>query len=256
MPARFNTAEDLCQQIRAGELSSVEVLTALIERIEKFDGAINAVVARDFERALQKARAADRERSRVGADSIGRLHGLPLTVKESFNVPGLATTWGMEPHKTNIADQPAAIVQRLEAAGAIIFGKTNVPTGVSDHQTSNPLFGTTNNPWNIDLTCGGSSGGSAAALAAGFTSLEVGSDLAGSLRVPAHFCGVYSHRPSYGLVPQSGHSLKGRSATTDITAIGPMARSVADLRLLLDVIMGPDDFDAPAWKIDLPKSPR
>ena len=235
-------------------MSSVDALSQLIARIEAFDGAINAVVVRDFERALGQAEAADRERGRAGPEDLGRLHGLPLTVKESFNVAGLVTSWGMTHHRNNVADQDAEVVRRLRAAGAIVFAKTNVPTAVADQQTSNPLFGTTNNPWDVRLTCGGSSGGSAAALAAGFTDLEVGSDLAGSLRVPAHFCGIYSHRPSYGLVPQTGHSLSGNTPTTDITAIGPMARSVGDLRLMLDVLMGPDQFDAPAWRVELPGS--
>lgn len=249
----FDTAVDLCANIRAGKLSCVEVLSSFISQIEKFDDAINAVVVRDFEQALTQARDADRKRSGSDGDNLGRLHGMPLTVKESFSVSGLATTWGMSSHRDNVADRSAEVVQRLNAAGAIVFGKTNVPTGVADHQTFNPLFGRTNNPWNTRLTCGGSSGGSAAALAAGFTSLELGSDLGGSLRVPAHFCGIYSHRPSYGLVPQTGHSLSGNAATTDITVIGPMARSVPDLMLLLDVLIGPDAFDTVAWKVELPR---
>lgn len=253
MTTHFNTATDLCRQISAGKLSSAELLSDVITQIENFDGPINAVVVRDFERALDRAKAADRKRSQASSDSLGRLHGLPLTVKESFDVSGLATTWGMTPNRDNVASRNAEAVQRLSDAGAIVIGKTNVPNGVADHQTSSSLFGTTNNPWDARLTCGGSSGGSAAALAAGFTSLELGSDLGGSLRVPSHFCGTYSHRPSYGLVPQTGHSLPGRSATTDITAIGPMARSVQDLRVLFDILTGPDKFDAPGWRVDLPK---
>lgn len=253
MGYRFNTAVELCAKIRAGELSSVEALSGQIAQIKALDDAINAVVVRDFERALEQARAADRKRSGMCTENLGRLHGLPLTVKESFNVSGLATTWGMVPYRDNVAHQSAEVILRLDAAGAIVFGKTNVPDGVADHQTFSSLFGRTNNPWDVRLTCGGSSGGSAAALAAGFTSVEVGSDLGGSLRVPAHFCGVYSHRPTYGLVPQTGHSLSGKSATTDITVIGPMARSVPDLMLLLDVLMGPDEFDAPGWKVELPR---
>lgn len=253
MTTHFNTATDLCRQISAGKLSSAELLSDVITQIENFDGPINAVVVRDFERALDRAKAADRKRSQANSGSLGRLHGLPLTVKESFDVSGLATTWGMTPNRDNVASRNAEAVQRLSDAGAIVIGKTNVPNGVADHQTSSSLFGTTNNPWDARLTCGGSSGGSAAALAAGFTSVELGSDLGGSLRVPSHFCGTYSHRPSYGLVPQTGHSLPGRSATTDITAIGPMARSVQDLRLLFDILTGPDKFDAPGWRVDLPK---
>jgi amidase len=166
MDTRFATASDLCARIRAGELSSVEVLSDFIDAIEASDDTVNAVVARDFERALERAKAADQRRIRTSPGDLGPLEGLPLTVKESFNVAGLATTWGLESHRDNVANQDAEVVQRLSAAGAIVFGKTNVPTGVADHQTSNPLFGTTNNPWDVDLTCGGSSGGSAAALAA------------------------------------------------------------------------------------------
>lgn len=250
----FKTAVDLCAKIKAGELSSGEVLSDHIASIEAFDAAINAVVVRDFDRAQEQAEAADRRRSDMHAAGLGRLHGLPLTVKESFNVSGLATTWGMTSHCDNVAEQSAEVISRVNAAGAIVFGKTNVPNGLADHQTFSSLFGRTNNPWNTQLTCGGSSGGSAAALAAGFTSLEIGSDLAGSLRVPAHFCGVCCHRPSYGLVPQTGHSLSGNPAATDITVIGPMARSIPDLRLLLDVLVGPDEFDARGWKIELPRS--
>ena len=256
MATQFTSATDLCGQIKAGELSSVEALRGYIDQVERHDGEINAVVVRDYERALESASAADRRRAGAGSDTVGRLHGLPLTVKESFDICGLATTWGMKSRETNFSGQDAETVRRLRAAGAVIFGKTNVPDGLADHQASSSLFGITNNPWNVGLTCGGSSGGSAAALAAGFTSLELGSDLGGSLRVPAHFCGVYSHKPSFELISARGHSLDADSAPTDLTVVGPMARSVPDLRLMLEVLMGPDEFDSVGWQIRLPQARR
>lgn len=250
----FNSSADILRALAARQISSVEVLQHFIARIEAHDGAINAVVVRDFERALTRAKAADDRRLRSSPDDLGRLHGLPLTVKESFDVAGLPTTWGVPSRTGHRASADAEAVARLAAEGAIVFGKTNVPDGLADCQTSNTLFGRTNNPWDLARTCGGSSGGSAAALAAGFTCAELGSDLAGSLRTPAHFCGVHSHKPSYGLVSQLGHSLDADSTQTDLTVIGPMARSAADLRLLLDCVAGPSGMEASAWKLVLPNS--
>ena len=167
---------------------------------------------------------------------------------------GLPTTWGMRSRAGHRADADADAVSRLVAEGAIVFGKTNVPEGLADCQTVNPLYGRTNNPWDPARTCGGSSGGSAAALAAGFTCAELGSDLAGSLRTPAHFCGVYSHKPSYGLVSPIGHALDGDDTPTDLTVIGPMAKSASDLRLLFDCITGPSALDSAGWKLALPEA--
>lgn len=254
MGIQFQSAGDLMTLLAAKQVSSVEVLQSYISQIESFDAEINAVVARRFDFALEVARSADDRRIRCRGDELGRLHGLPMTVKESFDVAGLPTTWGMISRVGHRAADDADAVARLASAGVIVFGKTNVPEGLADCQTANPLYGRTNNPWDHALTCGGSSGGSAAALAAGFTSVELGSDLAGSLRTPAHFCGIHSHKPSYGVVSQLGHALDTDTAQSDLTVIGPMARSASDLRLLFDSIAGPTSPEATGWKLALPGS--
>lgn len=189
----YLSVRELRALLKGGELSAVELLESLICRIEDLDGPINAVVVRDFERARTAARLADDMR-RSGDDRP--LLGIPMTVKESFNVAGLPTTWGFPAARDFAADDDAAAVQRLKSAGAIIIGKTNIPVAISDWQSFNPIYGTTNNPWDLSRSPGGSSGGAAAALAAGFVPLELGSDLRGSLRVPAHYCGVYGHKPT------------------------------------------------------------
>lgn len=241
--------------LRAREISAVELLEEFRHRIETHDPQINAIVAVDYERAARQARASDEARGKLGADERLPLDGLPMTVKESFDVAGMATTWGMPAYEANRALRDAEAVSRLTDAGAIVFGKTNVPKGLSDCQTDNVLFGRTNNPWNLDVTCGGSSGGSAAAVAARFTPLELGSDLGGSIRTPAHFCGVFSHKPSYGLVSLVGHSPFPTIARPDLAVAGPMARNVDDLELLFRILAGPARHDARAWRVDLP-APR
>ncbi|MFF1875543.1 amidase, partial [Kitasatospora herbaricolor] len=218
----------------------VELTDDAISRIERDDPAINAVCVPDFDRARAAARQADEALAR-GEDRP--LLGLPVTVKESYNVTGLPTTWGMPRFADYLPAEDAVVVSRLKAAGAVILGKTNVPYMLQDWQSFNELYGTTNNPWDLSRTPGGSSGGSAAALAAGFGALSVGSDLAGSLRNPAHFCGVYAHKPTFGLVatlgivppPAPAHPVEG-----DLGVCGPMARTASDLTLLLDVMAGPD----------------
>jgi amidase len=177
-----------------------------IARIEAVDPKINAVVLRDFDRARAAADAADAALAR--GEQLPLL-GLPMTVKEQFNIAGLPTTWGDPKFKGWQPEADALVVQRLRSAGAVILGKTNVPIRLGDWQSYNEIYGTTNNPWNLDRTPGGSSGGDAAALAAGFVPLEFGSDIGGSLRAPAHFCGVFSHKPSLDLVPQRGSGLQG-----------------------------------------------
>lgn len=248
------SAAELLAMLRRRQISSVELLGAFRDTIERHDGAINAVVQTDYEGALRNAAAADEARARSsGTGELGPLHGLPMTVKEAFDVAGMPTTWGMESHRGNIAGRNADAVDRLVDAGAIVFGKTNVPAGLADCQTFNPLFGLTSNPWNPDVTCGGSSGGSAAALAAHFTPIELGSDLAGSIRTPAHFCGVFSHKPSYRLVSQVGHSPSPTLEQPDLAVAGPMARSAEDLALMLELLAGPAAHDAAAWRVRLPK---
>ncbi|MEO8718101.1 MAG: amidase, partial [Burkholderiales bacterium] len=181
------------------------------------------------------------------------LHGLPMTVKESFDVAGWPTTWGMPENKGNVAKKDALAVERLKRAGAIVFGKSNVPVLLADWQSFNPIYGTTNNPWDLLRTPGGSSGGSAAALAAGLTGLELGSDIGASIRNPAHYCGVYGHKPTWGICASRGHALPGMAHPGDIAAIGPLARSAADLALAMDVVAGPDDVDGAGWALELKK---
>ena len=243
MDPSFLPAWRLAELIRGGAIGCVELLDHFIARVEALDGKTNAVVVRDFERAREHARALDKQRS---AGHTAPLLGVPMTVKESFGVAGLRSTWGFEEHRDHIAHEDALAIKRLKAAGAVIFGKTNVPVALQDWQSYNPIYGTTNNPWNAAHTPGGSSGGGAAAVAAGLTGLEIGSDIGGSVRVPAHYCGIFGHKPTWGLCPTRGHALVVSASMTDISVIGPLARSAADLTLVLDAIAGPDEAETAA----------
>jgi len=234
----FASASDLAQVIARREIGCLEALDMYIERVDLFDGSLNSVVVRDYDRARERARDLDAKKA-----AIGPLHGVPMTVKESFDVEGLPTTFGVPEYARNPA-RSAVAVRRLEAAGAVVFGKTNVPRLLLDWQSFNAIYGVTNNPWDVSKTPGGSSGGAAAALAAGMTGLEVGSDIGGSIRVPAHMSGIFGHKPSWGLLPMVGHSLMGAVSATDISVIGPLARSVSDLQLALAVLAGPDAADS------------
>lgn len=246
----FSSATELLAKLARREVTSRELVDLFIERIERLDGRTNCVVVKDFDRARERADAADVARHE-GAQ-WGPLHGLPVTLKESFACEGLPTTRGSKALSGNVAERNMLAVERLVAAGAIVLGKTNVPLMLADYQTFNSLYGTTSNPWDLSRTPGGSSGGSAAAVAAGFSAADVGSDVAGSLRNPAHYCGVYAHKPTHGICPTTGHELGGRIAPRDITVIGPLARSALDLDLLLDVLAGPDAVDAQGWMLKLP----
>lgn len=246
-------ATAILRALARGAASAAALCEAAIARIEALDPGINAVVVRDFERARRCARQADAAYAR---GQQRPLLGLPMTVKESFDVAGLSTTWGLEQARHVRAQQDSVAVARLKAAGAVILGKTNVPGGLSDWQTDNPIYGRTVHPLDAARTPGGSSGGAAAALAARMVPLELGSDLAGSIRVPAHFCGVFGHKSSHGLVPKRGHDFPGtRGAPDPLLAIGPMARSAQDLELALDVLAGPDADEAVAYRLALP-APR
>jgi len=245
----FASAADLARAVRDRRIGCLELLDRMIARVERLDGALNAVVVRDFERARQAAR----ERDNVGES--GPLHGVPMTVKESFDVAGLPTTWGYADSRDNIATEDALAVQRLKQAGAVIFGKTNVPKSLGDWQSYNAVYGATRNPWNRERTPGGSSGGSAAALAAGFSALEIGSDIGGSIRIPAHFCGTFGHKPTHGLLPPRGHSLARATAMSDISVIGPLARSAGDLMMALDVLARPDEAET-GLRLELPAPPE
>ncbi len=248
MDPTFLPAWRLAELTRTGKIGCIELLDHYLGRVERLDGRINAVVARDFERARRRARALDQ----ADRGNAGPLFGVPMTVKESFDLAGLPTTWGYEERKAHHAEQDALAVQRIEAAGAVVFGKTNVPVSLADWQSYNPVYGATSNPWDTSRTPGGSSGGSAAAVAAGLAGLEIGSDIGGSIRVPAHFCGIFGHKPTWGLCPPRGQSLVNAAAMTDISVIGPLARSARDLALALDALAGPDPIET-ALTLNLPE---
>jgi amidase len=251
----FMTAVEMSAALAAKKVSAVELAQHAIDRIERHDAKINAICVRDFSRGLEAAHAAD--------DALARgetkpLLGIPMTVKESFNVAGLPTTWGLPPQKDFIPTEDALPVARVKAAGGVILGKANVPVSLGDWQSYNDIYGTTNNPFDLGRTPGGSSGGSSAALAAGYGALSLGSDIGGSLRSPAHYCGVYAHKPTFALAPTRGHTpppVPPLPFERDLSVIGPMARGAADLSLLLDVIAGPDQLEAGvAYRLALPAS--
>ncbi|MEU6559980.1 amidase [Nocardia nova] len=240
MERSFQSAEELLAALRAGAVTSVELTDEAIARIERDDKAINAICVPTFERARAEARAADEARAR-GEDRP--LLGIPVTVKESYNMAGLPTTWGLPAFRDYVPAEDAVQVTRLVEAGAVILGKTNVPPMLQDLQSFNEIYGVTNNPWDHGRSPGGSSGGSSAALAAGFGALSIGSDIGGSLRTPAHFCGIYAHKPTLGLVATRGMvppNVPALPTEQDLAVAGPMARTARDLTLLLDVMAGPD----------------
>ena len=233
----FRSATALLSLLRARKLGSLELLDLQLARIERVNPTLNAVVALDVEHARDAARAADNALN----DERAPLHGLPITIKDAYEVVGMPATCGFPHLAKHLPGRDADAVARLRAAGAIPFGKTNVPLAAADHQSYNPVYGTSNNPWDVARTPGGSSGGAAAAVAAGFSALELGSDIGGSIRCPAHFCGVYGHKSSYGTVPMRGHipPMPGALAMPLLGVGGPIARSAADLELALDVLMAP-----------------
>ncbi|MGY4465148.1 amidase [Bradyrhizobium sp. LB9.1b] len=251
----FKSAVELSAALTAKKVSSVELTQDAIDRIERHDGKVNAICVRDFDRALGAAREAD---AALARGERKPLLGLPITVKESYNVAGLPTTWGWTPQKDFKPTEDALSITRVKNAGGVILGKTNVPVGLGDWQSYNDIYGTTNNPFDLGRTPGGSSGGSSAALAAGYGPLSLGSDIGGSLRVPAFHCGVYAHKPTYNLCPTRGHTPPPFPAIPmerDMAVIGPMARSAADLPLLLDVMAGPDPLDLGiGYKLALPEA--
>lgn len=254
---RYLTATDSIDALVSRRISSRELVDTAIARIEALDPKINAVVVRDFDRARAAADAAD---AAIARGERTPLLGLPMTVKEQFGVAGLPTTWGFPEFRGWKPEVDALVVERLKKAGAIILGKTNVPINLADWQSYNEVYGTTNNPWDRARSPGGSSGGSAAALAAGYVPLELGSDIGGSLRAPAHFCGVFSHKPTLDLVPQRGGGPPQAPVVPvrgDLSVFGPMARSAADLTLELSIIAGPDELmDGVGYKLALPPSRR
>ncbi len=242
----------LAEAIRKKQLSSRELLALFLDRIDRLNAAVNAVVTFDVERAQRAAADADERLAR--GQSLGPLHGLPVTIKDAIATEGIRSTGGAVELRDFVPSEDAPAVARLKDSGAIVFGKTNLPRWSGDMQTYNEMFGVTNNPWALDRTAGGSSGGAAAAVACGFTSFELGTDIGGSVRIPAHFCGVCSLKPSFGVIPQRGYldHVGGGATDADINVFGPIARDPDDLALLLDVLAGPEPERAPAWRLELP----
>ena len=245
------TATDLTHAIRSREISSRELLDELAARAQRLNPALNAIVAWDLDRAAAAATAAD-EATAVGR-ATGRLHGLPMTVKDVWETEGVVTTSGALALERYVPAADAIAVGRLKQAGAIIFGKTNTPMFAGDWQTYNSVYGRTNNPWDVRRTAGGSSGGAAAAVAAGLTPLELGSDIGGSIRIPAHYNGVFGYKPSWGIVPLRGHipGPPGSLVEVDVGVAGPIGRGVADLRIALEIVAGPLPENAVGWRLDL-----
>jgi amidase len=250
----FRSATQLAAAIRRKKIGCLELLDLYLARVAKHNPALNAIVATDVEGARKRARAADRALAR--GQTWGPLHGVPMTIKESYDVVGMPTTWGIPALKDNVATRNAQAVDRFLNAGVVLFGKTNVPIYLADYQSYNAIYGTTNNPWDRTRAPGGSSGGSAAALAAGLTGLEAGTDIGSSIRNPAHYCGVFGHKPTWGIVSPRGHAVQGRVATTDISVCGPMARGADDLAIALDVMAGADEIDGVGWHLRLPPPRR
>ena len=248
----FSSATTLAAKIQNKDISAVELLNFYLARTDEHNSELNAIVVDTREQALADAQQADADLAKGHVQ--GPLHGVPMTVKESFHLAGTASTWGNPALKDNVFHEDAEAIRRLKAAGANVFGKTNVPISLADFQSYNDVYGTTNNPFDHSKGSGGSSGGSAAALAAGLTGLEIGSDIGGSIRNPAHFCGVFGHKPTHNLLWMKGHSaLPSVRAMPDISVIGPLARSATDLRTCVNLMAGPDPIVARGYKLDMPE---
>jgi amidase len=249
----FQTAKQLASAIRKKKIGCLELLDLYVKRVEAHNPALNAIIARDVEGARKRAKAADK--AVKAGKKLGPLHGVPMTIKESFDVVGYPTTWGIPAFKDHKATRNSLVAQRMIDAGVTLFGKTNVPLMLADYQSYNEIYGTTNNPWDLTRSPGGSSGGSGAALAAGLTGIEAGSDIGSSIRNPAHYCGVYGHKPTWGVVSPKGHAVGGSvSPGADIAVVGPLARGADDLEIAMDVMAGPDEIDGRGWKLALPRS--
>jgi amidase len=248
----FQSALQIAAQLRKRELGALECLEYFRERVERLNPALNAIVVLDWEQARESARRADAALAR--GLTCGPLHGVPMTIKESFDVAGLPTTWGDRALST-VPVRDDLVVERMKAAGAVIFGKTNVPFRLLDFQTYNEIYGVTRNPWDRTRTPGGSSGGAAAALAAGLTGLEVGSDIGGSIRNPAHYSGVFGHKPTYDIVGSDRLVPPPLVSGSDLCVAGPLARSAEDLDVALRVLVGPGRLN-PGVRFELPENRR
>jgi amidase len=251
-PALWTTIQQAAA-IRSGELGSVELLDAQLARIDRLNPKVNAICTLSIDEARQRALAADEATSK--GQSWGALHGVPITIKDAIATAGIRSTGGAAELLENVPRDDAEVVAAVRRAGAIVFGKTNVPRWSGDFQTFNEMFGTTNNPWDLGRVPGGSSGGAAAAVACGMTSFEIGTDIGGSVRVPSAFCGVYGHKPSFGVIPTLGYldEPDGGLTESDVNVFGPIARSSDDLALLLGILAGPTPDRAVGWRLDLPR---
>jgi amidase len=238
----FKPAHQLSRLLRAKKLSAKELLDLCLTQYARHNDKVNAVVVTDPERAEKAAAAADRRLAK--GNTLSPFDGIPMTAKESFDWSGTPSTWGDPKLSNNVAKVDAVALSRLMGAGAVMYGKTNVPLHLADWQSFNAIYGTTGNPWDVRRTPGGSSGGAAAALATGMSVIEIGSDIGASIRNPAHYCGVFGHKPTYGVVPYRGHLMPGSVAMSDITVAGPMARSAKDLTAMLDVLAGPEGIES------------
>jgi len=252
-PLLFRSACWMRAALDRREISAVELLDAHLEQYRSLNAALNVVVAVDLEAAAAAARAAD---AALAEGRAGPLAGLPMTIKDVFEVVGMPATCGLPVLADHYPARDADAVAALRAAGAVIWGKTNVPAGAVDHQSFNPIHGVSRNPWDLERTTGGSSGGAAGAVAAGLTPLDFGSDIGGSIRVPSHFCGVYGSKPTWGVVSGRGHipPMPGARGKTPLGVYGPIARSAFDLEWVLDIAVGADDLDRRAWSVRLPRS--
>jgi amidase len=253
----FSSTTQLAAAIRERKITAEETLEAFLAQIDKHNPVLNAVNIIDAEKAKERARAADEALAR--GELWGPLHGVPFTLKDAHSTAGMRTTVGFPPLANCVPEEDSTVAARLKQAGAVLLGKTNVALMLGDYQTNNPLFGRTNNPWNIERTSGGSSGGAAAALAAGMTPFEIGTDLSNSIRLPAHFCGVFGLKPTErrvslaGLVPAPDETPR---PIRTMSSIGPMARTVEDLTLLYSIIAGPDGRDTEVQPVPVDKMPR
>lgn len=257
-PIVFMTAADMAEAIRTGRLTSVEVVTAHINHVHKYNPALNAIVYMDEKAALESARQADEALAR--GECRGPLHGVPVSIKDHFAVKNMRITNAYPPLSDQVTETDATVVKRFKDAGAIILGITNMPVMAMDVQTANPIYGRTNNPWDVGRTTGGSTGGGAAAVASGMSPLTIGSDLAGSIRIPSAFCGIYGIKATENLI--SGYGLfpglfnPGKRSIRAMASLGPMARSIKDLKLCLPILAGPDGYDALVPAVDMGTGPK
>lgn len=250
----LQSAATLATMIAKGDISATELLQMHFEQVDRLNPAINAVIWEDRAAAMKTARACDMEQA--AGQLRGPLHGLPVTVKESFDLAGSPSTWGIPAWKSNVPTQDSDAVKRYRAAGAIVYGKTNVPLKLVEWQSFNEIYGTTSNPWDQTRTPGGSSGGAAAAIACGMSALEVGSDIGSSIRNPAHYCGIFGLKPTWNAVSMQGHLPPGWHGDIDIGVGGPLARTAGDLTLAFETLVGPSRFEGSQYAPGLPADNR